>query len=799
MSDTTAYRTGFRPRRTARLVWLARATLLWERVWPALWPASGIVGVFLAVALFGFFTSMNWQLHALILSALTVAIAVSLFVRFENFRLPGWTEGARRIERDSTLAHRPLTEGADVMAVGAGDAMAEAFWRAHLQRLFASIQRLRLRAPSPGLPKRDRYALRFLVLLAVIAGLIFAGPDWSRRIAAALHPDVAAGLPPPSIDAWINPPAYTGEAPIYLRHGGSSVIAVPTGSVLSLRVHGAAYAPDLTFDSAGNAPGFAGSNGDYGANIAIRDNAQVRVHADGRKLGTWRIRAVPDEPPVIAFAAKPTHTEHQALKLSFTAGDDYGVAAAQAIIRPVGKTKAPPLVVDLPVAPGKTVTQTVYRDLTENPYAGLPVQITLVAKDAVGQKAQSKPVQITLPARIFTNPLARALVEQRQNVAAGDAKSRHTALLSLDALTIAPEIFYPQQGGSYLSIRTAFWTLKSAKYSADYARVESLLWQTALALEQGGLSLAAEQLRQLQQMISDAIARGAPQDEIDALLQRYQQAMQRYLQSLAANPPAPGSPLPPDAKVLSPQDLDTMLKAIQQLAQSGARQQAQQLMALLQNMLENLRLSQGTGQGGQGSQGPQTPGQKALGDALQGLGNLMGRQRGLLDKTFRQQQGAGDPSDGGPQGLSRQQGQMREDLNKIIQGLNGQKIPVPDALSRAQRGMGNSQQDLSNQDLQGSGNEQQNTLDALRQSADALAKALMQQMGQAGQQGQQNEDPLGRQQGSRGGNFGSGVKIPDQSDLERAREILQELRKRAAERGRPQGELDYIDRLLKEF
>jgi hypothetical protein len=43
------------------------------------------------------------------------------------------------------------------------------------------------------------------------------------------------------------------------------------------------------------------------------------------------------------------------------------------------------------------------------------------------------------------------------------------------------------------------------------------------------------------------------------------------------------------------------------------------------------------------------------------------------------------------------------------------------------------------------------------------------------------------------------VKVPQESDLQRAREILQELRKRAAERNRPKEELDYIDRLLKRF
>jgi len=41
--------------------------------------------------------------------------------------------------------------------------------------------------------------------------------------------------------------------------------------------------------------------------------------------------------------------------------------------------------------------------------------------------------------------------------------------------------------------------------------------------------------------------------------------------------------------------------------------------------------------------------------------------------------------------------------------------------------------------------------------------------------------------------------LPGASEIARARAILQELRKRAGERGRPQQELDYIDRLLREF
>jgi uncharacterized protein (TIGR02302 family) len=795
LSDTTAFPPG-KADRTARLIARARATLLWERVWPALWPAAGFVGLFLGAALFGLFAKLPWQLHALILSALTVAVAASLYFTFANFRMPDWHQGARRVERDSQLNHRPLSESGDTLAVGAGDSMAEALWRAHILRLLAGLQRLRVALPSPGLPKRDPYALRFLVLLFVIAGFIFAGTEWSSRIVTALRVNPASGLAVPTLDAWVNPPSYTGEAPIYLQRGAPGVVAVPTGSTLALRVHGSAYEPDLSFGGEG---GFKGTQGNYSANVRITSDGRVRVRADGAKLGSWRFKAIPDDKPVIAFSAKPTRTQRDALKISFTAGDDYGVVSVKAIIRPTGKNKSgKPLIVDLPLtsASAKAMNQTVFRDLTENPYAGLPVQITLTAKDGAGQIGVSKPQFITLPARIFTNPLSRALIEQRQNLAAQGLRARDHTALALNALTIAPDLFYPDHTSTYTALRSAYWALKISQRPGDLARVEDLLWQTAVALEHGGLMLAAQELRELQQMIADALARGAPQSEIDALLDRYRQAMQRYMQQLAQNGGGQQGDLPPGTKTLSQDDLNALIKMIQQLAQTGSREQAQQLMALLQNLLENMRIANGSG--GQGS-GAQSPGNKAMSDAIQGLGDMLGRQRGLLDKTYRQGQGAGDPKDGGPQGLAQQQGQLRQDLDKVLKGLGAQNIPVPNSLNRAGRGMGNSQQDLQGNNTDGASTEQQNTIDALRQGADELAKNLMKAMGQQGQNGGQNEDPLGRAQGATGPNVGGGVKIPGRSDLQRARDILKELRRRAAERGRPQEELDYIDRLLKQF
>jgi hypothetical protein len=261
---------------------------------------------------------------------------------------------------------------------------------------------------------------------------------------------------------------------------------------------------------------------------------------------------------------------------------------------------------------------------------------------------------------------------------------------------------------------------------------------------------------------------------------------------LAQNGSKSNAPLPPNAKMLRTEDIEALLRAIEQMAQTGARAQAAQMLSLLQGLLENLHV-------GGSAQGQGGPGGKALSGAVHGLSDLMGRQRQLLDKSFRQSQGAGDPKDGGGKGLSRQQQSLHRDLGKIVQGLGAQGLPKPDALGEAGRQMGNAEGALGGNQFDSAGLAQKNALDALRQAAGQLAQELLKESGQ-GQEGDKgNEDPLGRAAGTKGGVGGADVKIPDQSDLARARSILEELRKRASEQGRPKEELDYIDRLLKEF
>jgi len=776
LSQPTEFRPG--SKRVERFILAARIVLAWERLWPILWPASGIAGLFLATALFGAYQPLPWPLHALILASIVTAISLSLYVNLAKFVTPGWTDAARRIERDSALQNRPISEADDTLAAGAGDLIAEELWRAHLRLRLQRLGRLRLSRPRSDLKRRDPRALRFIVLGLIVLGALVAGPNWRGRLAAAFGPSTAASA---TLDAWIEPPVYTGLPPVTLSNDGPREISVPQGSMLNLRVHGSDHAPSVTLDGAN----FEGDSGEYASTAPIGANISLRVRADGRTIGSWRVSVIPDKKPTIAFTAAPAATDRAALKLSYSASDDYGVVAARAVIRPHGGS-GDPLILDLqlPAASAKTLSLTMFRDLTEHPYAGLDVDITLEATDGSGQTGASNTVRFKLPARVFADPLARALIEQRQNLATQEPGTRGRVLRVLDALTLAPEQFYGGHSGVYLSLRTAYWALKFSGHAEDIVRVEDLLWQTAMSLEQGGLLTMAAQLRRMQQALTQMMAQGAPQDEIDALLKRYNDLMQRYLQSMAQNGPQSGTPPDPNAKVLGEQDLAALLKAIEELSQSGDRLKAMQLLALLQSLIENLQISGTPGSGTSST---------ADSEALRNLGDLMGKQRMLLDKTFRQSQGTGDPKDGGAKGLSKQQSQLHDELGSLLK--KGGKNPAQDALNHAESLMGDAAQALNLGDLPRAGTLQNDILDALRKAADSLA-GTMERQGKGQQSGQ---DPFGRTAGNRGAGPGGEVRIPDASVLQRARDILRELRKRAGEQGRPKDELDYIDRLLKQF
>jgi hypothetical protein len=65
--------------------------------------------------------------------------------------------------------------------------------------------------------------------------------------------------------------------------------------------------------------------------------------------------------------------------------------------------------------------------------------MTLTARDEGGNEGKSEPFAFRLPERLFTKPLARALVEQRRNLAV-DARARPLVITAIDALALAPPL-----------------------------------------------------------------------------------------------------------------------------------------------------------------------------------------------------------------------------------------------------------------------------------------------------------------------------------------------------------------------
>jgi uncharacterized protein (TIGR02302 family) len=842
------------PSRLALAARRARYAILWERVWPPLAALATAAGLFLALSWLGvwlWLPPLGRAAGLIAFGALTLWAAFP----FVFLRLPGFADALHRLDRVSGLRHRPATTLADRLAVNAQDPYALALWNAHIARSLANANALRAGAPAPRMARRDPYALRGLVLISVIATFIAAGGERWHRVAAAF--DWRGVVAPANfrVDAWVAPPAYTARPPIILPgiHPGetsaaavasSGPISVPVNSTLVVRATGKLKL-DLS-TSGGLVPANDEGHPPAGAEehrFTITATGAATLRGAGENL-VWPFNAIPDKPPTIALIKDPEQQSRGALLLSYRLEDDYGVAEAQATFArkddpgAAGGKAARPLfgppdfALVLPQARTRNGTGQTIKDLTDHPWAGAEVTMTLVARDDAGNEGRSEPFSFHLPERVFTKPLARALIEQRRNLAL-DANTRPRVSTALDALAIAPERF-TKETGIYLGLRSLYWSLERAKSDDDLRDVVKRLWQMAVGIEDGDMSDAEEALRNAESALQQALDRGASDQELKALMDQLRAAMDRFLQAMAEqlkNSRELARPLSPNSRVLSSRDLQNMLDRLENLARSGAKDAARQLLQQLQEMMENL----------QAGMPDMNEGDEDMMSALDELGDMIHQQQQLRDRTFQQGQQQrqerqrdareGKPGQRQPNGnsmgdLRQNQQALRDRLNKLLedlknrgfgqndqsqqgQGAPGQGQEQLDQLGRAGEAMGDAAGNLGQGDADSAVDSQGRALDALRKGAQGLAQSMQQQMGRGpgpGRPGrlgqsraQQDTDPLGRP--LRGREYGddSTVKVPGDIDVQRARRIIEELRKRFGDFARPQEELDYIERLLKSY
>lgn len=230
-----------------------------------------------------------------------------------------------------------------------------------------------------------------------------------------------------------------------------------------------------------------------------------------------------------------------------------------------------------------------------------------------------------------------------------------------------------------------------------------------------------------------------------------------------------------------------MLDEMQALSEQGATDKALDMLAQLDQILKNLQMGQGQ------------PGGNPDASLLREFGKLMRGQQQLMDRTFRLPEGglAGDPN------LAGEQGELGKGLSELMDRLAEQGMAVPEGLNRAQEQMQGAGEALQAPDRNSALANQQQALNALRESFDEVARQMMGEgQGEPGQPSQQgadgNEDPLGRPRASQGPQFGRDENmVPGEAPAETARRILDELRQRSGASGLAPLERDYLERLLR--
>ena len=877
-------RSGRDARRLASTRRLAYASLVVERTWPLVLPIACLVSIFLALSWFGVFAALPFGARIGVFAVLVALLFVALW-RHRGLGLPPCGDVDGRIEAASRLRHQPL-QTQDMRATS-DDPFAMALWREHQRRMAGELRNLSGGAPNTRTERLDPFGLRALLALLLVTAFAYSyGPD-GGRLADAFTPAPGEQIAAARIDAWVTPPTYTGRAPIFLTDTSPAngpapgAIEVPEGSVLSVRLSdGSDAAMSFTpqvgsgetaeaelIDPVGAEPKSGETPVADGEAVTVpqsrpasdsvaagdqakpaprefaytfKDSGTAQLATSFSTLGSWTFAVQPDEDPTIAFKGEPSAARNGALQLAYTTFDDYGVRKAEAEVVVQDETvaedarpliAAPKINLSVPrrkkgAAEGKSSA-----DLTESPYAGARVTLSLVATDDAGQMGRSAAKTLTLPEKPFSKPLARAVIEQRRMLAL-DANSVPRVLELLDATTFRADQFI-ESPSDYLALKAVRTRIATAYDDAALVSAVDFMWQIALGIEDGNLSLSERRLRDAREKLSQALENGVSNEEIDQLMKELREAMNEYMQALAQEMqkmPQMDQNQMGQAQELRPQDLDKMMDKIEDLAKSGSKDAAQQLLSQLQEMMDNLQaMRPGQQQSGE---------QNAMQQQMNKMGEMLQRQQKLMDKTFdlgrqqiqRQQQGQqqpGQPQQGqqgqpmtaeqlkqAMQSLQEQQGQLQKDLEAMQNQMQGMGMEPSKGFGQAGEAMGKAEGALGKGEDGEAVGQQGRAMQALRDGA----KDAMQQMQQAMQQGrgqqkpgqgkmgqgmggqqskQSGRDPLGRQRQTQGPDFGQDVGVPDEIDTQKAREILDAIRKRLGDQLSPELERQYLERLLK--
>ncbi|MEO0938198.1 MAG: TIGR02302 family protein [Pseudomonadota bacterium] len=712
-----------------RLTW---AGLLAERLTRALWPLLAICLAVLGALMLGLqdLVAVEAVWIGGVIAALGAFAALAYGLR--TFRLPNKTEAIARL--DESLPGRPLTALLDSQAIGEGDPAAEAVWKAHKARM---LDRAATAKAVPGdlrTSARDPYALRYAALLLFAVALIF-GSIWRVGSVADMTAGGEALASGPTWEGWAESPRYTNRPTIYLADIPEGALRVPEGALITLRLYGevgALTVSETVSARTSDVPAASDAAQDF---VVVQDGT---ITIDGPGGRTWDVALIPDDAPSVQVLNTPSATALGEMTLPFTATDDYGVEAGEAVFE-IDLTRVdrrhglaadpeprPVLAVPLPMpfTGGRDAfEENLIEDFSEHPWANLPVTVTLSVLDAAEQQGLSAPFEMTLPGRRFFDPLAAAIAEQRRDLMWSRSNAKRAAQI-LRAVSFDPDEVFRKETVRLRLFREIRRMETLASYGMTDEQQQDIarnLWDLAIQIEEGDLADALERMREAQERLEQAMREGASDEEIAQLMEDLRRATEDYLRQLSRQAELDRENQDPSERGQQPQgpqmtqdDLQRMMDRIQELMEQGRMAEAQQALEELQQMMENMRVTQQ--QGGEG----QSEGQQAM----DGLADTLREQQGLSDEAFRDLQEQFNP--GAQAGQSQQnqgrdggQGRGQEHAQQEGQGQGqGQQ--------QGQQGSPGDQRADGQQEGQGQGSladRQQALRDELRRQQDSLPGA----------------------------------------------------------------------------
>ncbi|MEM7663681.1 MAG: DUF4175 family protein [Pseudomonadota bacterium] len=826
----------------------------------AFWPLIVLISLFVTFALFGVVDLMTARVKAL--TALILLLGSIILALRGRARLVPTPEDEAKRMLDATSDYRPIAGLTDRPSLPTPSA--QSLWRAHRKRLKRAAGALRVPSFKSEWREVDPFYLRAALPAMLVVGSIFAWGDISGRLQRALLPDYGSliGAEDVRVEAWITPPDYSRRPPVFLK-ASSGVVMVPAGSEITVRAQ-APSAPKLRLKGSTQRNSLKldkTPDGAYETRAILTEDTRISVDWWGSRAA-WQISTSPDEPPVPRFDEPPVLGENDRTEFTWVVADDYGVESLELALQLVDPHPAAPdderrVSIDLPGASVREATEEAAIDMTRHPWAGLMVSGRLVATDGAGHEGYSDTHEFVLPEKLFLRNLARATQEIRVTTLreprayaegyVGPINSLESApdgvkqaALMLEAVTHSGEKYFDDYA-LFSGLAAAHGTLKSATTLDEAWAVDSLLWAVALKAEYGSSADALAALLAARRALERALREGATEEELQRLTDAFRQAAENYVQAKLAEAIANGLPETAAQDGLDNQQagggggpslgqnsFEEMLQALEDLAQTGARDQARQLLSDITSMLENLEFQQGNGsggdgfalpnQGGEGEDGEQGEEERELAENLEDLAEALREQRELNDDTLeagrqaddaRRRSGPGEVPDVGGEELAQRQeaivdlleelreraeqggGGGEEDGEDGLPGGEATERGIDDAL-RAQR---RAEESLRDGQFGRAQRDQARATERLRDVAGAIADAL-DALQEETQQQQTERDPFGREIG--GANSSEGIDVPDQSERQRALDILEELRRRYSDPA-DEDERDYLERLLDRF